>query len=471
MVTGAMAEKPTQEIPRALRDQFDRGMAAYHKDNLDYAITLFTAVLQKEPAFYECREALRAAQLRKGGAGGGLFRRLLGQASPLLAKGQLAVRSNPAEAMHCAELALNDDPKNNAAHELLARAAMVAGLPRTAVLSLEIVFKAAPADRGVAMRLAQALVAAGQTQRADRIYADLLAANPADLEVARAYKDLGANRTMTEKGYASLAGGQGSYRDALKDKQEAASLEQESRQVRGDEASERLLDEYRARFQREPDNLRLLRSIADLHAQRGELDEALTAYRRIAAQEGRSDPSLEKVVADTQLRRFDQRLAGLDPANPDYPEKKAELETERSRFALEDCQARVERYPTDLTLRFELGRLLFENGRLTEAIQELQRAQANPNRRIPAMGLLARCFTARGMHDLAARTLQNALKEKLVFDEEKKELTYELGCVLERLGQSDAAAEQFKLIYEMDIGFRDVAARVDAHYAARSRAS
>lgn len=465
-----MAEKSTQEIPRALRDQFDRGMAAYHKDNLDYAITLFTGVLQKEPAFYECREALRAAQVRKGGAGGGLFRRLLGQASPLLAKGQLALRSNPAEAMHCAELTLNDDPKSSLAHELLARAAMASGLPRTAVLSLEIVFKAAPADRGVAMRLAQALVAAGQTQRADRIYADLLAANPADLEVARAYKDLGARRTMTEQGYSALAGGQGSYRDVLKDKEEATSLEQESRHVRGDEASEQLLADYQARLLREPDNLRLHRRIADLHVQRGDLEEGLSAYRRIAAQEGRSDPSLEKVIAEIQLRRFDQRLSALDPADPDYAEKRTQLETERSGFALEDCRARVERYPTDLTIRFEFGRLLFENGQLTEAIQELQRAQANPHRRIAAMGLLARCFTARGMHDLAARTLQNALKEKPVFDEEKKELTYELGCVLERLGQRDSAAEQFKLIYETDIGFRDVAARVDAYYAGRSRA-
>ena len=78
------------------------------------------------------------------------------------------------------------------------------------------------------------------------------------------------------------------------------------------------------------------------------------------------------------------------------------------------------------------------------------------------MNYLAQCFAKRRMFDLAPRTLQNALKEKLVFDDEKKELIYNLGCVLESMGKKDEAIEQFKLIYEVDIGYKDVAAKVDA---------
>jgi hypothetical protein len=33
------------------------------------------------------------------------------------------------------------------------------------------------------------------------------------------------------------------------------------------------------------------------------------------------------------------------------------------------------------------------------------------------------------------------------------------------MGRKDDAVEQFKLIYEVDIGFKDVAAKVDAFYA------
>ena len=81
------------------------------------------------------------------------------------------------------------------------------------------------------------------------------------------------------------------------------------------------------------------------------------------------------------------------------------------------------------------------------------------------MAGLAQCFAKRKMNDLAAKKLQEALKEKLTFDDEKKDLTYQLGCIFETMGKKEDAIEQFKLIYETDIGYKDVAAKVDAYYA------
>ena len=81
------------------------------------------------------------------------------------------------------------------------------------------------------------------------------------------------------------------------------------------------------------------------------------------------------------------------------------------------------------------------------------------------MCLLAQCFAKRGMNDSAVRTLQNAIKEKPAFDEEKKDLIYHLGCVFEKMGKKTEAIEQFLIIYESDVTYRDVGAKVDAHYA------
>jgi uncharacterized membrane protein YqiK len=81
------------------------------------------------------------------------------------------------------------------------------------------------------------------------------------------------------------------------------------------------------------------------------------------------------------------------------------------------------------------------------------------------MNGLAQCFAKRKMNDLAAKTLQSAIKEKLVFDEEKKELIYQLGCVFETMAKKEEAIEQFKLIYESDIGYKDVSKKVDDYYA------
>ena len=69
------------------------------------------------------------------------------------------------------------------------------------------------------------------------------------------------------------------------------------------------------------------------------------------------------------------------------------------------------------------------------------------------------------MNDLAVRVLQNALKEKVGFDDERKEIIYYLGVALEKMGKREEAMEQFKLIYEVDSSYRDVSARVDAFYS------
>ncbi|HXR08142.1 MAG TPA: tetratricopeptide repeat protein, partial [Candidatus Acidoferrum sp.] len=132
-----------------------------------------------------------------------------------------------------------------------------------------------------------------------------------------------------------------------------------------------------------------------------------------------------------------------------------------------ECKERVEKYPSDLVLRFELGQLYFQAGKITEAIQEMQKAQNNPNRRIQALSCLGQCFARRNMNDLAAKKLEQAIAEKVVFDEEKMEIIYALGAILEKMGRKEEAIEQYKKIYEVDVGFKDVAAKVDAFYAAQ----
>ena len=50
-------------------------------------------------------------------------------------------------------------------------------------------------------------------------------------------------------------------------------------------------------------------------------------------------------------------------------------------------------------------------------------------------------------------------------DDEKMDLHYQLGYVLNSMGRTEESVDQFKIIYERDIGYRDVADRVDAYYA------
>ncbi len=465
----SMPEKSLNQIPRPLREQYDKGLKNFQQQNFDYAIAILTQVLVQEPAFFDCRQVLRVTQFKKAGTGGGFFKKVFSGASssPLIAKGQMALRNNPQDALNIAEQILNADPNSGSGHKILADAALALDLPKTAILSLEILIKASPKDRELNAELAEAYARSGQNAKAEAIYTELLRSNPNDQKISAALKDLSARTTMTEGGYENAAETGGSYRDMLKNKDESVALEQENRQVKSDDVADRLIADYETRIEAEPKNVKLMRSIAELYVQKKDFDRALVYYQKIIATDGSSDPSLEKAIIDTQLKKLDFAMAQLDPQAPEYGEQSERLKAERANFFLEECKRRAEKYPNDLQIRFELGQLYFKTGKIGEAIQELQKAQNNPQRKVQAMSLLGQCFASRGMNDMAARKLQDALKEKLTFDEEKKELIYALGSVLEKMGKADEAIEQFKQIYEIDIGYKDVSAKVDAYYAGK----
>ncbi len=150
-----------------------------------------------------------------------------------------------------------------------------------------------------------------------------------------------------------------------------------------------------------------------------------------------------------------------------YGKKSEELKAakkNRAEILLDDARKRVERNPTDLQLRFELGEHLVDAGRFREAVPELQRARQNPNARLKAMNLVGRCYGELGMLDLAMKQLEEASRENLSMDAMKKEILYNLGLVYERMGEQEKSLNCMKQIYQADYGYRDVAKRVESSY-------
>lgn len=464
-----MPEKTSEEVPRNVREQFEKAQISYERENLDYAIQILNAVLDQEPAFLEARQLLRATQMRKPQAKTGFFRKLVGGAgnAPQLAKGQLALRNNPKDALSAAESILNSDPHNASAQKLLAEGATALGLIHTAVMALEMAVAVEPDDQKAVRNLADLYFQQDQLNKAEDLYRRLQQRRPDDTGIAQTLKNLAARRMLVEKGYGAVESGNASYRDLIENKEEALHLEQANRTTKDGSTVDRLIAEYEAQLAAEPDNRRTLRELAALLAQKTEFDRAIECLKTVIAAEGNSDPTIEKAIADIEARRIAHLLAGLDPDAPDYAQQKDALEAQRDAQAIAECKARADRFPSDLQIRFEMGSLYFNAGRFNEAIAELQRAQNSPQRRTAAMNMLGQCYASKKMWDLAARTFQNGVKEKPIWDDEKKELLYHLGCALEKLNKPAEAIEHFKHIYEQDLGYRDVAAKVDAYYAAQ----
>jgi len=255
----------------------------------------------------------------------------------------------------------------------------------------------------------------------------------------------------------------------LKNEEYSVSLEQAQRVHKSEDTAARLIAEYEGRLAAEPDNVKMIRSLAELYTQKKEFDRALEMYARIKnSTHGSADAAVDRAIADTTVKKMDAELAQLNPFEADHADQIAKLKVAKLDFKLAECKQRAEKYPTDLAIRFDLGQLYFEAGKITEAIGEFQKAQQNPNRRIPAMSYLAQCYAKRGMNDSAVRTFQNAIKEKPGFDDDKKDLVYNLGTVYEKMGKKAEAIEQFLQIFEVDSTYRDVAAKVDAHYGSQN---
>jgi len=463
-----MPEKSLSDIPREVRPLFTKGNDALARENFDYAIDLFYQVLTRAPEVYEVRKALRKAQQAKAAAkGGGFFKKVFSSAgsAPQVAKAQMALNSDPAGAMAIAEQVLNSDAKNGGAHKIIVAAAEALDMPRTAVMSLEVLWELHPKDKQITIQFAEALGKIGEVKLAERLLVELRAVYPTDQDVHQALKNSSATRTLGEGGYQEIGKGDGSYRQILRNEEEAKGLEQENRAHKTEDVTERLIGEYEARLKLEPNQPKLMRSLAELYTQRKQFDQAQIWYDRLKATDLGGDAALDQAIAQTAVRKLDFQAEQLDPTAPDFAERTARLQAEKLAFQLSECQQRVEKYPTDLAFRFELGTLYLQTGKIGEAIAEFQKARANPHKRIAALSGLAQCYAKRKMNDLAVKSLQEALKEKPVFDDQKKDLTYQLGCVLETMGKKEEAIEQFKLIYEADIGYKDVAAKVDAYYA------
>jgi tetratricopeptide (TPR) repeat protein len=387
-------------------------------------------------------------------------------------KVQSLVKKDPVAAMEAIEKILEADPYSASVNQLLREAALAANLPDVAEFALETIVQGNPKDTKTMHELARLYLNHAKPSKAVDVYGKILQVAPNDLAAIKGGKDAAAAASMQSGGWERQ---ETSYRDLIRNKEEAVALEQRNRVVRSDEVVENLIQELHQKLQAEPGSVDISRRIAELYEQKEDLDNAVAWYTYAAQLANNTDPNIVRKVSDLRLKQYDSSITGFEEylaANPDAPEKEtyvAQLEglrIERAKILLEEAKNRVERNPTDLILRYELGEIYVNVGQYKEAVAELQKARNNPSVELRAMNLLGRCYTERGMFDLAAETLSTAASKLYQMDSVKKDIVYNLGLVYEKMGQMDKYIDCMKQIYGVDAGYRDVETRVESSYGA-----
>src|SRR5438874_1512545 len=397
-----MAIKTEKELSEDQRAHWLKAVAAIELRNFGYAISLLQGILKQEPQFLTGRQLLRRTEVTRLKAAKKKFFNV-STASVSVMKAQREIKKDPKRAVELIEKILEDEPYNKQANLALKEAAVAAGWLETGVFALQTLLEENARDTKVMHELARLYHQLGESEREVEIYNRISAIDPADAAAMRLGKDASARDSMKSGGWAAAA----SYRDLIKDKEAAVSLEQQSRM---------------------------------------QLTE-----REIAALE----ESIANNAGDTMV------LAEKNSALAAAKKRRAEM-------LIEEARKRVERNPTDLQFRFELGEHLMNAGHFREGLPELQRARQNPNARLKAMNALGRCYRELGMFDLAARQLEEAAREIATMDATKKEIVYNLGLVYEGMGNREKSLACMKQIYEADYGYKDVATRVESSYAAGS---
>lgn len=466
-----MAIKSEKELSEAQRGLWLKAVAAIELRNFGYAISLLQGILKQEPEFLTGRQLLRRTEVTQFKAAK-KSRFALSSAPLALLKAQRELKKDPKRALEASEKMLEAEPYHRQANLLLKEAAVAAGWPEIGVFALQTLLEEDGRDLKVLRELGRLYHALGQSENEVEIYNRIAEIDPLDAEALRLGKDASARASMQSGGWTQAA----SYRDLIKDKELAVSLEQQNRMALAGESLDQQIAEIYARHQGEPQNVEHARRLGALCEEKEDFEHAAAWFQYAADLTGGSDAGLVRKVSDLKMTQFEREIAAHEKSlqTPDDDSEKraaqetalAEAKKKRAQMLVNETRQQVERNPTDLQLRFDLGRHLLEAGDYREALPQLQRARQNPNARLKAMNLLGQCYAALRMHDLAAQQLEEAAREITTMDAMKKEIVYHLGLVYEEMGEAGKSITCMKQIYAADYGFRDVAERVERSYGA-----
>src|SRR5581483_914918 len=288
------SEKELNENQRAL---WLKALAAMELRNFGYAISLLQGILKQEPQFLTGRQLLRRAEVTKQQGGKKSFFNI--STAPIaVMKAQREIKKAPQRAMEMVEKILEEEPYNRQANLTLKEAAVAAGWPEIGIFALQTLLEQNPRDVKLLHELGQLYHQTGQSEQEVETYNRITELDPLDAVALRLGKDASARASMSSGGWAQAE----SYRELIKDKEVAISLEQQSRMQLTGDALDRQISELQARHKTEPQNVDLVRKLGALHEQKDDLDGAMKWYQQALDLTGHSDAGLVRKVSDLKMR-------------------------------------------------------------------------------------------------------------------------------------------------------------------------
>lgn len=443
----------------------NRGRQALEARRYDLAVELLSQALDAMPDLLETRRLLRAAQIAKfrENPPSGFALKLqslsnMGKRAKILS---LVKKGKGDEAMAEAEKLLGINPLDPDNIECAVKAAEAAGKPEAAAISVEAAYSCSHGDVNLLERVAQYYMVAKRYDKARDAYVKLSQLKPGDQRILQLLKNAEAQSTMSA-GWSDTVGKKGGYQAILANAEQAKKINQANKAIVAGDDAEAMIAEKKAAIAREPNNLNFYRALARIYMQNKRFAEAVETLQK-AQTVSQADPELDRMLSMVQAANYEYQIEQLRKEG--RTEEADNLEVEKNQFVFDDLATRVERYPNDLHLRFELGYQYYIYGDqdptfYDEAVQHLQLAQKSPKDRLQALYYLAMCFLKKGQRDMAVMQLETARDQIPTMDDLKKKVVYQLGLCAEESKDYEKAYSYYKDVYSNDVTFGDLNERM-----------
>ena len=427
---------------------------AARRRNYDFAIQLYQQLLEIDADVGEARAGLRQAlRKRHESKKGGLFGKLKGAGPLTVAKGLVKAGKHGAAAK-AYESYLESSPMDAEANLALGISLENEGHFNSALAVFEFLADIDPRNPEGLKRAGAMMARKGDVPKALGYYERALEADPRDRDALKARKDLAAEAALQGSRYDQVA----HSREQVKDAAGTAKLERAQRLHRTEDELREELVELEACFAENAQDVDTMVSMARIHEKLKDPAAGLDMAER--ALTFRED-SLEiaALVGTLRLKALKKAIRRADKLGDQAEADR--LEAELQALELDELRGQIRRSPGDTGLRLTLGKALLRQGATDEALGELQKAVSDPRLKREALFFLARCFHEKGILDLARQEYEKAFAEHPELDDRAREILYNLGAIAEAEGNLADARSCYARIYAVDIGYRDVAKKME----------
>jgi tetratricopeptide (TPR) repeat protein len=475
-VNSSALPRLTAEQRVAAAKQFERANQVLAAGDYDYAAQLLFNCCRIDPGNATYRQALRQTQKQKHKHNG------RGQnfafAVTLPAKWRLRRalrRGDPQAALEQAELVLMRNPWDKGTHLRMAEAFDDLDLINLAVWTLEQIRGVYPQDPKVNRPLAHLYEKRGNFTQAIALYELIRKAVPQDLEAQHKVKDLAASATIAKGRYQEAIDGSG-QRPIL-----GAAPEADAEPLAGDVAASaappqgqapKELTALLARVQANPSVATAHQQLAAYYRRAEQFERAREVLvQGLAATGNHFELALELLDLDTEPFRRDLAVAEEklreQPNSAELQRIRNGLVKEINARELDYYRKRCDRFPTDVTARFELALRLLRGGQHDEAIREFQAIRTDPRYHGRVLFYLGLGFKQRNNWRLAQRNLEEALPHLDGSSDLslRKEALYQLAVGWAEAGDLPRAVDLACDLVNLDFSYKNISQLLDTWQA------